>query len=332
MQRAWQPSLARAMGGLVLLAAAGAAIAADAEEIRGWLDRMAMAVNNLNYRGTLVYLRGGQVDALRIFHRVDEHGMRERLVALNGAHREVLRDNQSVRCIFADSQSIVVDTRIAERLFPVIPPDSAALLGGRYQASLDGSERIAEREAQIVSILPRDGFRYGYRLWLERDTAMLLKSNLLDDRGEPLEQLMFTEIEIGGSISERDLAPDLPGDRYVQVEIPRSSDPAGAAPEMIHWQVLDVPEGFTLSSHGHGDRHTLEHMVFSDGLASVSVYVEPARADEPVLSGYSRVGAMSMFGRRVSGFTITAVGEVPASTVQMMARSVQQRTAAGAAK
>ncbi len=311
--------------GLLLLLASAAAAAAEAEAIGEWLDRMAMAVNNLNYRGTLVYLRGPQIDALRIFHRVDENGRRERLVALNGAHREVLRDNQSVRCIFADSQSIVVDTRIAERLFPTIPADSAALAEGRYQASFDGHERVAELDARIISILPRDGFRYGYRLWLENNTGMLLKSNLLDDRGRPLEQLMFTDIQIGGAIPDRDLTPDLPGDRYVQVEIPRLSESAGSAAEVVQWQVADVPDGFVLSSHRHGgDRQSLEHMVFSDGLASVSVYVEPARDDEPALSGHSRMGAVNMFGRRVQGFAITAVGEVPPSTVRMMATSVQR--------
>ena len=265
--------------------------------------------------------------------RVDETGMRERLVALNGAPREVLRDNQSVRCIFSDSQSIVVDTRIAERLFPMIPSASASFPEGRYQATLDGTDRIAELDVQIISILPRDDFRYGYRLWLENNTGMLMKSTLLDNRGEPLEQLMFTDIRIGGSISNRDLAPDLPGDGYVQVEIPKSAKAAGVAPEIIHWRVAHVPDGFVLSSHRHVNaRESLEHMIFSDGLASVSVYVEPAGEGEPGLSGHSRMGSVNMFGRRLQGFSITAVGEVPPATVRMMASSVQRAASTSSAK
>ncbi len=294
-----------------------------------WLDQMASAVSNLTYRGTLVYLRRDQVDSLRIYHRVDAAGMRERLVALNGTPREILRDNNSVRCIFPDRRSVLIDTRIAERLFPVIPADLFDLSEGRYQLTLDGADRVAQLEAQVVRISAADNFRFGYRLWLEKNTGMLLKSSLINREGQAIEQVLFTDIEIGAVISDQELQPDIPSDDYVEVALPdlQTSTPTDSEP---NWRVGQLPAGFQpLAQRRAG---SLSHLTFSDGLAVVSVYVEPAGDGQAGLRGYSRVGAMNILSKNRGGFAVTAVGEVPRSTLEMMVGSVAQQAGFGPAR
>jgi sigma-E factor negative regulatory protein RseB len=310
---------------VLLLAVSSPLLADESQTVRSWLDRMALAVDNLTYQGTLVYTRGNRLEAMRIFHRASESGAEERVISLNGPKREVLRDQRGVRCIFPDSQSVVVDTRIADRLFPLIPPDQVANPGTAYRFSIGSTARVAELDAQVINIVPLDGYRYGYRLWLENKTAMLLKSELLDEEGEPLEQLMFTEIKIGGHIADSDLVPDVRESGFVQVEVPQVADDAGLGQVAGHWQVRSVPKGFMMTSHRHGkgvEQTEMEHFVFTDGMATVSVYVEPLRDDAAELSGFSRLGAVNVFGMRFEDHAVTAVGEVPSATVKLMATSV----------
>ncbi|MFK7958554.1 MAG: MucB/RseB C-terminal domain-containing protein [Lysobacterales bacterium] len=294
-----------------------------AQTVDEWLDRMASAVSNLTYRGTLVYIRADQVDSMRIYHRVDQSGMRERLVSLNGSPREVLRDNDSVRCIFPDSQSVVVDTRIAERLFPTIPSNLSELSADSYRFSLDGEDRVAQLEAQVIRIAATDKYRYGYRLWLEKNTGMLLKTSLIDARGRAIEQMLFTDIDIAAVIPDRELLPDVSSDGYVEVTLPGlKAIPASVGKGT--WGVKQLPAGFRAVANRQAD--TLNHLLFSDGLATISVYVEPVgdRAGHP--SGYSQIGAMNIYGATTgAGYAVTAVGEVPRNTLKMIVSSVVNR-------
>ncbi|MCH8852119.1 MAG: hypothetical protein IID41_05640 [Planctomycetes bacterium] len=123
----------------------------DSQLVRDWLDRMALAVDNLTYQGTLVYTRGSRLDAMRIYHRTGDQGAVERVVSLNGPKREVLRDQHGVRCIFPDSQSVVIDTRVADGLFPLIAPDQVNP-DAAYRFTLGRVERIAELDAQIEEL------------------------------------------------------------------------------------------------------------------------------------------------------------------------------------
>ncbi len=307
---------------LVLLAP----VLSSAQTVDQWLERMASAVSNLTYRGTLVYIREDQVDALKIYHRVNDAGMQERLVSLNGSPREVLRDNDTVRCIFPDIQSVVVDTRIAERLFPTIPSNVSQLSSGSYDFLLEGEDRVAQLDAQVIVISATDKFRYGYRLWLEKNTGMLLKSSLIDVTGRPIEQLLFTDIEIGAVISDRELLPDVTSDDYIEVSLPglqAVSQPVA----QNNWKLTQMPAGFQSVANRQAD--TLRHLLFSDGLAAVSVYVEPAGDVSSHPSGYSQIGAMNIFGKTTNnGFAVTAVGEVPRSTLKMIVSSVASQTSA----
>lgn len=304
----------------------GSLAQSPAEKVRPWLDRMSLAVNNLNYRGTLVYLRNSRyLEAIRLYHRVESDGtVSERMISLSGPIREVLRDETGVQALFQDRQSVIVDARVTEPWFPIIPPDQVD--GGDYHYSLGPTERIAGYSAQRVNVIPRDGMRYGHRLWLEKNTGMLLKSELLDEKRGAIEVLMFTDLEIGANITDSDLTPELRSEDHVQIAFPTQAEERELVGNTA-WKFDRLPAGFMLTEHrlmeapGKGRQ---EHLLYSDGLASVSVYVEPVAEGERFATGARRMGALNMFGIVSNGFAITAVGEVPSSTVEEIARSARR--------
>lgn len=310
----------------VLLLVAGSAIAQ--ETARQWLDEMAGAVRGLNYDGTFVYLHDDKLEAMRIIHQLEDTGERERLVSLTGSAREVLRNNESVTCIMPDSKSVMVGKSRPRQPFPVVPRDLDSL-EKYYRIETVGDDRIAGYLTRVIAITPKDSYRYGYRFWVDKDSKMFLRSDLtgIDDR--PIEQVMFTRLGIGGPIADSELQPSLTGDGYAWYH----QDNSKAAPEKSgarpRWIVRRLPAGFDMTNYQlkrmHKDGDATEHMVYSDGLATVSVYVEKGAAGEDAFTGLSSMGAMNAFGAVVDGHQVTVVGAVPAITVEMMAGSVTAR-------
>jgi sigma-E factor negative regulatory protein RseB len=312
-----------------LLAAAlciGAASAAAAESVEDWLLRMDHAVASLSYRGTLVSTGAERIDTLRVLHRVDNDGVRERIYALDGPKREVLRDRDRVRCLIAGQESLVVDNPFPTRLFPRIPlaeilgPDSA------YTVGLAGSGRVAARTARIIEIRPRDRYRYGRRLWLDEDTGMLLRSVVFDAGGEVVEKLSFVEIELGATIRDDELDSEL--DNPARVARYQLSDPASgdmASSPAPAWLPAELPRGFRLASVGGGNTtgQRYEHLLFSDGMSSFSIYVEPAESASIAEHVESR-GAMHIYTGSLDDRMVTVVGEVPAPTVRMVGRHLRR--------
>ena len=309
---------------LLLLAVAGQAFAQ--EQARQWLDEMANAVQNLNYDGTFVYLHDGKLEAMRIFHsRDDLEGERERLVSLTGSAREVLRNNESVTCIMPDSKSVMVERSRPRQPFPVVPRDLESLQD-YYRFETIGDDRIAGYMTRVIAIIPRDTYRYGYRFWVDKDSKMFLRSEMSDADSQPIEQVMFTRLGIGGEISDTDLEASLTGDGYTWYRHASRGATADAGDHEPRWSVRRLPSGFVLTNYQRKrmrpNGKQTEHMVYSDGLATVSVYVEHPRADTDSFTGLSTMGAVNAYGAIVDGYQVTVVGEVPVVTVEMMARSV----------
>ncbi|MFU8830519.1 MAG: MucB/RseB C-terminal domain-containing protein [Wenzhouxiangella sp.] len=296
-----------------------------ASEVQAWLDRMARAVETLNYRGTLVHWHDGRVDTLGIVHRADESGIRERIYSLDGEPREILRDGDEVRCLLAGDQPLVVQRQLATRLIPNLPLNR---LGGpklAYDMSLGGRERVAGMMAQIVKVSPRDQYRYGYQFWLEEKTGMLLRSALLDHRGRRLQQLSFVTVELGVPISDRELEPVLIGgiESTLQTSLP-SGEPV--QPRHASWQPAKIPHSFNLVHFGAGhsaDGSKFEHLLYSDGLANFSVYVEDGRQGY-TSSRLESIGPVHVFTGLLDGRQVTVVGEVPRTTVEYVGRSLRQ--------
>lgn len=311
----------------VLLVMSGHVFAQDSA--RDWLDEMSSALQTLDYDGIFVYLHDDKLEAMRIIHRMDPGGQRERLVSLTGSAREVLRDDKSVTCIMPDNKSVMIGQSRPRQPFPVVPRDLDSV--SPYYALEDvGDDRMAGHTARVIAITPRDSFRYGYRFWIDKNTRMLLKSDMTGVDGKPIEQVMFTRLVIGTDIPADDLQPSLTGDGYAwhrQEDIHRSADNSVSGEP--GWAVAKLPDGFRLTDFQHKrmreGRGDAEHMVFTDGLATVSVYVEQSSAERPGFIGLSSMGAMNAYRAMLDGSQVTVVGEVPAATVEMIATSVERR-------
>jgi sigma-E factor negative regulatory protein RseB len=311
------------LASLILLARPVAAEPDASREAQDLINRMSRAIRETSYEGVFVYARDGQMDSMRLIHRSANDGEYERMVSLTGMMREVIRDERSVTCIFPDNRAVLVE-KSRPRKFVTALPEPIERIAAFYFFTLDGDERVAGRDAWVVTIHPRDDYRYGYQLWIDKESHLLLKSELRNKRGKALEQIMFTEIRIMDSVPDELLQPAVSGHDYTWYHHASAEPRAEGAPDG-EWQVTWMPDGFTMGEHERQALLTsgdpVDHMVFSDGLASVSVFIEKL-AEPQMATGPSRMGGISAFARTLGSYQVTAVGEVPPLTVQRMANSV----------
>lgn len=305
---------------LLLLAFLGSQ--ATAQEARDWLERMSRAVENLNYRGTFVHVLDGTAETLYIVHRTADGQSGERILSLIGAGREIVRRGDRVQGIFPDRRIVVFETRSDVSPLVSALPGSTAELELHYDIQLGGGARVAERAVQVLEIKPRDEFRYGYMLWLDQETAMPLQSQLVDEEGQIVEQILFTEIEIPADIPAAALEPTIDTAGFTTLRAPEAAPLAAEIP----WRAADVPGGFKLSvatqSPIAGSDTPVEHLVYSDGLATVSVFIEDPATKADVGEGFSTVGSTNAYSLTLSGRKVTAMGEVPRQTVRTIASSL----------
>jgi len=304
-----------------------AALAGDSAH--DWLMKINEAARLLDYDGVFVYQHGTQLEAMRIIHKVEDGAARERLVSLNGAPREIIRDKREVTCYWPDKNSVMVEYRkTGGKTFPAILPERIQDLDDYYALRLGNVERITGRPAQLVIVKPVDQYRYGYHLWADKQTGLLLKADLLDTQGVILEQFMFTHINIGENIPASALAPGVVGKGMVWH---REDEKHESNPDKPGWIAAQLPKGFRLSAHISRQtlmrKHPVEHLVYTDGLAAVSVFVEKRSHDsKPFMLGPSRMGAVNALGTRIDDYQITTVGEAPAETIALIGGSVTPAT------
>lgn len=308
---------------VAILLALGAPLA-QAGEARNLLTRMEQAARSLDYDGVFVYQRGEQLDSLRIIHQVRGEMVRERLVSLNGAPREIVRTDREVRCYLPDESAVMVEHRRADnRNFPALLPESLSNLEANYHLKTGREGRVAGRKARPVIIKPRDGYRYGYQLWADVQTGMLLKASLHDEQGAVIEQYLFTSLSVGKPVADSELEPQNPGKNFVWQ---RSETTETAAPSNP-WQAGQLPAGYKLGKQKlrqlPGRRLPVQHLVFSDGLSIISAFIEPASgATKAPPTGLAHMGAVHVYSRTHDKHQITVVGEAPAAAVDMIGESL----------
>ncbi len=293
-----------------------------------WLERMNQALTTRNYDGTFTHWQGGAVETLRIIHRLQDGQVAERLVSLDGSGREFIRTGSSLACYLPDRRTVLVEQRPAQESlvgFPAVNSQAADNYDIREVARM----RLNRRDTHVISVAPRDEFRYGYRLWIDDSTAMPLKSQLCDADGRVIEQLVFASLTMAAHIPDSAFRPEVSTDGFQWLRND-ATPPAAAPPPAAVWSALKLPPGFRMMMRGPqtlpGSAAPVDHLVFSDGLASVSVFVETRRAGGPgevaeVRS--ARVGSSSAFSTVMNGYKITAVGEVPPATVRFIATQVR---------
>lgn len=247
---------------------------------------MAEALRSLSYEGTLVYLHGNRLESLRVVHRIENRQIQEHLVALNGPIRTLVRGKSGVACKLSAPHSVSVPGRgLGKDIFHARKPD-LGVLQDHYQIHPLGEARVAGRFAEVVGVTPRDRLRYGYRFYLDRESGLPLKSDLTGQQTDPIEQVMFTSLDLLPSRRAESTADPMPRQgRY---------GPEPPIPDSLPWRFDTLPPGFSLVMHNDwrpAGGQPVDHFVLSDGLASVSVYVE---ADNPRegLEGDTHIGAV----------------------------------------
>jgi len=309
----------------MILIAGTPGLARGGDEPRAWLERMSTAMSQMSYQGTFVYVQGESVETMRITHVSGSDGIQERLVSLSGAPREVLRDSNGVRWVLADDESVFRDSAFNRSFFPEMPVDLDKHAQNSYRLRLGDRARIAGHWARNLLVLPRDRYRYGYSLWLEEHSGLLLKWELVDNDNAVLARLMFTDFRLGSEVDPRELKSANPLKKFTTVDstLPPAPDRSSATPG---WKPERLPPGFELTAHrllGRQEGEVVyEHLVYSDGLAAVSVYIEQGEADPDVTGGFSRLGTTHAFTRLADGVQITVVGDVPSITVRTIADAV----------
>lgn len=288
------------------------------DEARNLLTQMSAAVRETNYQGSFIYEHNGRIDALRIFH-AGGRDERERLVSMNGVRSEVVRDGGTITCLQSGVPTVLLPNRMGARLLPLVPDVSGQSFAALYVLGVGKEDRIAGYRARVVEITPRDAYRYGYRLWLEDATHLPLRSAVVDATQRSLEQFMFVALDIGAKPKESDLvASSDTGMMATPAEIALDGAP--------QWHVADTPAGFVFlraQCPAQGPSGA-EHLMYSDGLANVSVYIEPR--DAKVAGTPDRAtarGVLSVYSRDMGAWKITVLGDVPRATVERMARSVR---------
>jgi len=302
-----------------------AAVLADSAGVEAWLQKMHRSAHMSNYSGKFIYQQDSQLSLMKIVHAATKDGEHERLISLDDVGREVIRTKGSVTCILPDSKSVVVEKGRPEQQFPPAFPMKIKNLQSHYTFLLKKQEMVAGRVAQKIVISPKDQYRYGHSLWVDRETGLLLKTHLLDENGNLLEQFMFTEIEFMDVIPEKMLEPRITGDAYTWHEAKKPDTDINIEKDGGNWMVRMLPAGFRSDMKRHHkmpNQKVVQHLVFTDGLASVSIFIEKHQASMPNLVGASSMGAVNAFGMLVDTHHITAVGEVPRATVQMISESV----------
>lgn len=314
----------------------------DHSDPRLWLEDMHRAFAEQSYDGVFTRFAGRDLSTLRIVHMVIDGEPRERLVHLNGAPRQIIRRGGEVTCIVApDDDLLTLSQQLPNGPFAGVFVRDFSRVSGRYMLSVAGEDRVADRPAVQLTIKPRDRHRYGYRLWLDRDSRLLLRSELVDADGGRLEFFQFTQIRIGSEVDPAALEPEsFPGSPSSKLQL-TSVDPSAMVSSDIGWTPGWLPEGFariTASRHPASDklRQPLARMLYSDGLADVSVFIEavqPAR-ETGAHALESRDGATIAITRPVlgnvrssdAGHLITVVGEVPPETARRIADHMREGT------
>jgi len=322
--------------GLVALSAnadSGAA-QADKHDALVWLKKVQAAAQKLNYSGTFVFEQANQVRMSRVTHVFDGKNEFEKLEVMDGMPREYIRKNDDVACYIPETRTIQVEKKgFSQDFFPAMLAANSSELGDHYKVrKLDEPGRIAGYDCDIIELEPKDALRYGYRLWLEKNTGLLLRAQTLNEKHDSVEQITFAQVAIG-NIDKNSVRTSFPNASLWHVEIMPTEEAAS-----LNWSVSGVPSGFKKTHEikrlvpNRGvvapgmpiGQHPVEQMIFSDGLAAISVFVEPG--SQSGTEGFLQQGAMNIVGKRQGGYWLVVMGEVPPATISNVANSIEFST------
>jgi len=294
----------------------------------GWLETMAFAAHQTDYSGTFVYQdgMGGHVQVSRITHISDKAGEHERLEGLNGSRREIVSSNNQV-WLFLGDRKVRIDRQHNDRAFPALLPEQISTLKENYSISQTEGDRVAGFHAHVVVFQPKDNLRYTHKMWAHSESGLLLKAVVLDERSRVIEQYAFTQLSLGGNVDrswiEQNMATQTVAKKNEGTSVVKPLDPVKSG----DWQVDALPAGFKkiteICRPMRDSKIPVTHLVFSDGLAGISVFIEDVGDRDDINAGLSSQGAIQIYSRISGDKLITVVGEVPPRTVIQVGESVR---------
>ena len=305
---------------------------AEPREVRAWLMRIHEAASQRNFQGTFIVSGGGAVASARIAHFCEGPNQFERIESLDGQARHVFRHNDVVHTVWPGSRVAVIEQSQLLMSFPALLQAGDDHIVDFYDVRAQGSDRVAGHDANVLLVQPKDAHRYGYRLWSEKLSGLLLRADVLNDHNEVLETSAFSDVAINVKPQpETVLQPmkRLDGYRIVRPELtPTRLEAEG-------WILRNVAPGFRQvscvrrpiegpSADREGAQPVLQ-AIFSDGLTYVSIFIEPfnpQRHNRPMLAA---VGATQTLMRRHGDWWITVVGDVPSGTLKMFAKGLERQ-------
>jgi len=298
---------------------------AQAPDALGWLRRIHDATHKLSYSGTFVYRSGDRTETSRITRYVDPSGDIEKVEVMDGVPREIVRTRDIVRCYLPDARVVKVEQHLdragSERGFPAFLPERIGALARHYDIALGEADRVAGYECRTVTLMPKDELRYGHKLYADAKTGMLLRAETFDARNNLVEQFSFTQLTIGG-VSRDKVKPSHAAKAW---RVERSD----ASPASLGWGLSSEFPGFRKVAELKrriGDAGAVGQVVYSDGLAAISIFIEPLEGRrEAAAGGLASVGAIHIYTKEVSKHMVTVVGEAPAASVQRIANAVELR-------
>ncbi len=302
----------------------------DPPEPLDLLKQMTQANRKLNYDGVFLYQRARLLASMRIIHRGGDRGLgEERMISPTGLFQEVVRDRQGLSCLIGSKQGnyMLQNLRSPHQGEVHLPAflERAAELEQYYQIELAGERRGAGRDVWVVNVRPRDRWRYGYQFWIDKETQLLLSYEMKNLLGYSIEQIRFNSLRILPYVPEQLLKPRTPPVAFAHVmqEQPMTESPA--------WHFDSLPDGFTLSAAGMRtvsiNDKTVSQLILSDGLASISVFIEESEDDGAAENGFTSLAGTNVYTMSRFGQRITVLGAVPLPTVRRIAASIRARDA-----
>lgn len=308
-----------ALGALSLLSVAAKA---QSDEPNDWLNRMSAALQSISYEGTVIRLQDDVHEVLKVVHSASDGVIRERVMVQEGNGLEIIRNGNEVHCILPDQKSVLVEEWNDQNALFSSLPSTDVRFGNEYDLSIVREDRVAGRKAVLLAIRPHDKFRFGHRIWLDSKTAFPLQTQLLSENGKTIEQVKFADISFDKDIPASALVSSYSIENFRWFTQPGRSVTEAVKPT---WSNDNLPTGYRLvSTHREelpGSNTPVTHILYSDGLANVSVFV--AAKDGRNVAQRSRVGASNSYSVEIGEYKITAVGEVPAIAVEQIATSMR---------
>ena len=287
------------------------------------LQKSALAARQLGYRGVFVYQSGESSSAVQITHMSNQGKEYTHSIVMDGQKKELLNESGDLIIYNPKKEKVMVEKRHSKNIFPGLLPEDIALIKVSYQARLNGNERTAGRDAKVIMLEPKDKYRYGYKLLTDNEYGLLLKATTLNDRNEPLEQIGFSQLDMLELGNLDWFEPSNTFGKSLEMEQARYTK---EFPTLSNWTTADLPLGFVKIDQMRrvvkGKTTNTTQVIYSDGLAYVSLFIEPLPKGAAGKVGHTSVGLTNFYANVKDGYQLMAVGEVPEITVTNLVKGV----------